>query len=108
MTMAWCANCHAWDLDAYKAMWQAAPVVEQEPVGEVVYIPVGERDRKDALVAVLSKRLEEGAKLYTQPQLNPITWHEVETAMMECEINHCENPDVYTLDILKRLGIGVK
>ena len=32
MTMAWCANCHAWDLDAYKAMWQAAPEVEQEPV----------------------------------------------------------------------------
>lgn len=29
MTKAWCANCHAWDLDAYKAMWQAAPDVEQ-------------------------------------------------------------------------------
>lgn len=33
MTMAWCANCHAWDLDAYKAMWQAAPEVDRVALG---------------------------------------------------------------------------
>lgn len=37
MSQAWCANCHAWDLDAYKAMYQAAPEVEQEPVEPDVF-----------------------------------------------------------------------
>ena len=37
-----------------------------------------------------------------------VTRHEVETAMMYSEINHCDNPTEYVLDILKRLQIEVK
>jgi hypothetical protein len=45
-----------------------------------------------------------------QPQRESftVTRHEVREAMMYCEINYCEYPDAYTLDILKRLGIGVE
>ena len=37
-----------------------------------------------------------------------VTRHEVETAMMYSEINHCDSPTEYVLDILKRLQIEVK
>jgi hypothetical protein len=37
-----------------------------------------------------------------------VTRHEIREAMMYCEINHCDDPDAYTFDILKRLGIGVE
>jgi hypothetical protein len=37
-----------------------------------------------------------------------VTRHEVREAMMYCEINHCDDPDAYTFDILNRLGIGVE
>ena len=37
-----------------------------------------------------------------------VTRHEVETAMMHSEINHCDSPTEYVLDILKRLQIEVE
>ena len=37
-----------------------------------------------------------------------VTRHEVETAMMYSEVNHCDSPAEYVLDILKRLQIEVK
>jgi hypothetical protein len=57
---------------------------------------------------------EEGTPLYTHPQPQPphepmsVTRHEVETAMMLCEINFCENPSEYVYWILDNLGIGVE
>jgi hypothetical protein len=53
-----------------------------------------------------------GTKLYTNPQPKrepfTVTMHEVREAIMYCEINHCDDPDAYTFDILKRLGIEVR
>jgi hypothetical protein len=59
-------------IEVYKAVWQAAPVAEQQ-----------------------------------QRESFTVTRHEVREAMMYCEISHCDYPDAYTFDILKRLGIGV-
>jgi hypothetical protein len=54
----------------------------------------------------------DGLALYTspQPQQEPlsVTRHEVETAMMLCEINFCESPSEYVYWILDNLGIGVE
>jgi hypothetical protein len=80
MTKAWCANCHAWDLSAYKAMWQAAaPSVEQEPVAYLVSNPSGR-------IVVESKRQAEKlaseygdgtyTPLYAHPKRKPLSREE--------------------------------
>jgi hypothetical protein len=94
---------------ALNAYWKSAPEVEREPVGEVISTYEG----GSPLVELKNfKKLEKGTKLYTHPQPKrepcTVTRHEVREAMMYCEINYCEGPDAYTLDILKRLGIGVE
>ena len=79
MVKAWCANCHAWDLDAYKAMHQAAPEFEQEQ--EVA----------------IQKLLEENIKLDTDlihdseiitSQAKRIVWLEYMIAMGHFIYNH--------------------
>jgi hypothetical protein len=89
-----------------KAAIKAAPEVEQEPVGEVY-----EQQHDGSYRAEMVVELPVGTKIYTRPQpkreLFTVTMHEVREAMMYCEINHCDDPDAYTFDILKRLGIGV-
>jgi hypothetical protein len=94
-------------IEAFRAYWQAAPEVEQEPVGEIYEQQADGSNRAEMVI-----ELPVGTKLYTHPQPTreafTVTRHEVREAMMYCEINHCDDPDAYTFDILKRLGIEVE
>jgi hypothetical protein len=59
------------NVDSYKAMWQAAPEVEQEPVGRVVNISYPESsDNTKYLTATITdaSRCKAGDYLYTNPQ----------------------------------------
>lgn len=68
MVQAWCANCHAWDLDAYKAMYQAAPEVEQIPVNLIAGANIVWMDDDVIEAAEFKGWLMRMPKLYTHPQ----------------------------------------
>jgi hypothetical protein len=73
-----------------------------------IYIDAG------GLVGYSEQFIKDAEPLYTsqhqQPPREPmsVTRHEVETAMMLCEINFCENPSEYVYWILDKLEIGAE
>ena len=65
---------HTYNESTYKVMWQATPVVEQEPAAIV------RRYRDGTVVAeIRDKNMDEGTELYTHPRKNrePLSDHEI-------------------------------
>jgi hypothetical protein len=60
---AWFSNHEKGFEKAYKAMWQSAPEVEQEPVGEIY-----EQQHDGSYRAEMVVELPVGTKIYTHPQ----------------------------------------
>lgn len=121
MVKAWCANCHAWDLDAYKAMHQAAPEFEQEPVA---YIAV--RDFGIDITHIETIAIMWGVPykpLYTnpQPKREPLSYDELRDISFAIYSALTENDNKGLMGVnpvkaivdelvsqLKAHGIGVK
>lgn len=87
MTMAWCANCHAWDLDAYKAMWQAAPVVEQEPVAYIAVRDFGIDITHIETIAIMWGVPYKPLYTHQQPKREPLSEYRIWELWDSREVN---------------------